>query len=173
MSDQSWATGPSGSDDTAYVPGHGFPGHVCTDDCVAEGVNPSLIQQRPVLITFSVLAGLQVLTAGAAFSEVFGEQITGLLILAIAAVQTMMTIYVQGQVTPWNSVIAKVTPAGRLMTGPMAPKAAEVGVELPGQQTRSSRSSIRHQTVRPSDHPEWGGTLDFGPSGPDAPRNPR
>lgn len=55
---------------------------------------------RPVLVVFSVLAGLQVLTGGAALADFVGAKVAGLIVLAVAAGQVGMTFYVQGRVTP-------------------------------------------------------------------------
>lgn len=84
-------------------------------------IAPSQVSKsRPVLITFSVLAGAQVLTGGAALADVLPKDVVGLLILAVAAVQAGMTFYVQGQVTPWSDVVSKRTPDGQVIAGPAA-----------------------------------------------------
>jgi hypothetical protein len=79
------------------------------------------MKSRPVLIIFSILAGLQILTAGAALGDVVGKDVVGLLVLAIAAVQTGMTFYVQNQVTPMNDVSAYVDQEGQTVAGPASP----------------------------------------------------
>ena len=73
---------------------------------------------RPVLITFSILAGLQILTAGTALTDVLGKDIAGLLVLVIAAVQVGMTFYVQGQVVPLQDAGAYVDIHGTMIAGP-------------------------------------------------------
>lgn len=77
-------------------------------------------QSKPVLITFSILAGLQVLTAGAALADVIGSKATAFIVLVVAAVQAGMSFYVHNQVTPWKDVVAKRAPQGRFVAGPAA-----------------------------------------------------
>jgi hypothetical protein len=77
-------------------------------------------KSRPVLITFSILAGLQVLAGGAALGDVIGDTAFGLFVLAVAAVQVGMTFYVQNQVVPTQDVGAYVNSAGSLVAGPAA-----------------------------------------------------
>lgn len=55
---------------------------------------------RPVLVVFSVLAGLQVMAGGAALTDVVGVKPAGLFVLGVAAAQVGMTFYVQRSVTP-------------------------------------------------------------------------
>lgn len=55
---------------------------------------------RPVLVTFAILAGAQVLLGGAALSAVVPTAWVGLGSLVVASVQAGMTFYVQGKVTP-------------------------------------------------------------------------
>lgn len=55
---------------------------------------------RPVLYINSALIGLQVLVAGAAFSDALGDDKAGLAILAVAALQAALTFYQQNVVTP-------------------------------------------------------------------------
>lgn len=78
------------------------------------------MKSRPVAITFSVLAGLQILTAGATLADVIGEQVAGLLVLAVAAVQAGMSFYVQSTVTPAGDVAAYANNAGEMVAGPAA-----------------------------------------------------
>lgn len=78
-------------------------------------------KSRPVLITFSILAGLQVLTGGTALADIIGKDAAGLIILAIAAIQVGMTFYVQGQVTPSTDVAAYVNQNGATVAGPASP----------------------------------------------------
>lgn len=78
-------------------------------------------KSRPVLITFSVLAGLQILTAGAALGDVVGTKVAGLVVLAVAAVQAGMSFYVQGQVVPLQDTAAYVDTKGNTVAGPASP----------------------------------------------------
>lgn len=87
-------------------------------------------KSRPVLITFSILAGLQVLSGGAALADVIGQQPVGLFILAVAAVQVGMTFYVQNQTVPLQDVGAYVTGGDNpaMVAGPAS--AVEDGAEV-------------------------------------------
>lgn len=75
-------------------------------------------KSRPVLITFSILAGLQVLTGAAALGDVIGDQAFGLFAIVVAAVQVGMTFYVQNQVVPVGDVAAYQNAAGDVVAGP-------------------------------------------------------
>lgn len=55
---------------------------------------------RPVLIAFSVMAGLDVLTGGSALADVIGKDTAGLIVLCLAAAKVGLGFYVQGEVTP-------------------------------------------------------------------------
>lgn len=79
-----------------------------------------MTKSRPVLITFSVLAALQILTAGATLSDVIGEQVAALLVLLVASVQAGMSFYVQGVVVPQEDVAAYINSAGNAVAGPAA-----------------------------------------------------
>lgn len=78
-------------------------------------------KSRPVLITFSILAGLQILTAGATLGDVVGDKVAGLIVLAVAAVQAGMSFYVQGQVVPLADTAAYVDTKGNTVAGPASP----------------------------------------------------
>jgi type IV secretory pathway TrbF-like protein len=75
---------------------------------------------RPVLIVFATLAGMQVLTAGSVLAEVTDPKMAAFAALVVAAAQTGLAVYVQGQVTPWVSVAAQRDTQGRVRTGPAA-----------------------------------------------------
>jgi hypothetical protein len=77
-------------------------------------------KSRPVLVTFSILAGLQVMAGGAALGDVIGMTAYALFGLTVAAVQVGMTFYVQNQVTPHEDVIQYVDADGNIAPGPMA-----------------------------------------------------
>ncbi len=76
----------------------------------------------------STLAALQVLVGGAALGDVVGVEVAGLLVLAVAALQTGLQFYVRGQVTPWADVVAKQLDDGRVVAGPAS--AVPTGQEL-------------------------------------------
>jgi hypothetical protein len=77
-------------------------------------------KSRPVLITFSILAGLQVLSGGAALADVIGKDVFGLFVLGVAAVQVGMTFYVQNTVVPSGDVGAYTNTDGVMVAGPAA-----------------------------------------------------
>jgi hypothetical protein len=84
------------------------------------------VTSRPVLVAFSVLAGLQVLTGGALLGDVFGPKVAGAAVLVVASAQAGLTFYVRGMV-PAAAVAAQRTPDGSLVAGPAAPGRTDVG----------------------------------------------
>lgn len=78
------------------------------------------MKSRPVLITFSILAGLQILTGAAALGDVIGPQAFGLLGVGVAAVQVGMTFYVQNQTVPVQDAVAYINKDGQSVAGPAA-----------------------------------------------------
>ena len=78
------------------------------------------MKSRPVIITFSILAALQVMTASAALGDVIGKDTFSLFALVVAAVQVGMTFYVQNSVTPIEDVAAYVSKDGPVVAGPAA-----------------------------------------------------
>lgn len=84
-----------------------------------------MTKSRPVVITMSVLAALQVLTAGAALTDVLGKDIAALFVLAVAAVQAGVQFYVQAQVVPVQDVGSYIDKTGEMVSGPAAPPAGE------------------------------------------------
>lgn len=98
-------------------------------------------KSRPVLIVFSVLAALRVLSGAAVLSDVIGPTAFGLFAICVAAVQVGMTFYVQNQVTPMKDVAAYVDEDGNTVAGPASAPANETPVEViphvsPRQDTR-------------------------------------
>lgn len=77
-------------------------------------------KSRPVLITFSILAGLQIITAGTALADVIGATTAGLIVLVIAAVQAGMTFFVQGMVVPLADTVQYINSDGASVNGPAA-----------------------------------------------------
>ncbi len=55
---------------------------------------------RPVIVMTAVLAGVDVLAAGAALADVIGVTAFGLFVLASKAVNVAWSVYVQSEVTP-------------------------------------------------------------------------
>jgi hypothetical protein len=79
---------------------------------------PASSRPSPVLLWMSILAALQVLSAGSALADVIPYKVAALLALTVAAAQAGVQFYVRGQVTPWQDVIAKLTPSGTPVAGP-------------------------------------------------------
>lgn len=58
------------------------------------------MKREPVVWVMSILAALQVLVAGAAFTEAVPQPWAGLAALGVAAIQVGVAFYVRGQVEP-------------------------------------------------------------------------
>jgi hypothetical protein len=65
------------------------------------------MKREPVVLVMSILAALQVLVAGAAFTEAVPQPWANLAALVVAAVQVGVAFYVRGQVTPISTERAK------------------------------------------------------------------
>jgi hypothetical protein len=85
---------------------------------------------RPVLTAMSILAGLQILTGGAALGDVIGVKVAALAILIVGAAQGGIQFYVQGKVTPNDAVAARALPSGAVVAGPAAPGTTKEGEEV-------------------------------------------
>ena len=96
-------------------------------------------KSRPVVIVFSILAALQVLTASAALADVVGESAFMIFALCVAAVQVGMTFYVQNATVPVQDVAAYTNVQGQVVAGPAAgatngtPVVVEPGTVLHGE----------------------------------------
>lgn len=77
-------------------------------------------KSRPVIIIFSILAGLQILSNAGGLSEVLGAKIFFLFGILVAATQVGMTFYVQNTVTPNQDVAAYANKDGQVVAGPAA-----------------------------------------------------
>lgn len=88
-------------------------------------------KSRPVLITFSILATLQVILGGTALADV-GVPAAWLALTAVivAAVQFGVSFYVQGQVVPLGDTAAYLDQQGRLVAGPASPPAVLDGTSV-------------------------------------------
>lgn len=86
---------------------------------------------QPVLVVMSVLAGLDILTGGAALGDVIGPKQAGILILALAAIKGGMAFYLRGQVVPVADTAAYLNEDRKLIAGPASVlnDGAEVVVE--------------------------------------------
>lgn len=79
-----------------------------------------MTKSRPVILTMSILAGLQILTAGAALSDTIGVKAAALTVLVVAAIQGGVQFYVQSQVTPTQDVVAFRDKNGDVVPGELA-----------------------------------------------------
>lgn len=78
-------------------------------------------KSRPVLITFSILAGLQVVTGATGLGDVLPPEVVFIIGILVAAVQVGMTFYVQNQVVPVEDTAAYIDQTGQTVAGPAAP----------------------------------------------------
>jgi hypothetical protein len=85
----------------------------------------------PVLLWMSILAALQVLSAGSALADVIPYKVAALLALTVAAAQAGVQFYVRGQVTPWQEVISKRALDGLAIAGPAHTAPTGTSVEGP------------------------------------------
>lgn len=79
-------------------------------------------KSKPVLVIFSILAGLQIIAAGSALTDVLGANVAALISLVIAAIQGGLAVYTSGQVTNNANVAAVQAPTGEIVAGPAAKK---------------------------------------------------
>lgn len=90
-------------------------------------------KSRPVLVTFSILAALQVLTGAAALGDVVGDKAFGMFAIIVAAVQVGMTFYVQNQTVPLKDTAAYVDgTTGQIVAGPSASAVTGTPVDVTG-----------------------------------------
>lgn len=94
--------------------------------------NASLVKREPVVLVMSVLAALQIITAGTALADVIGKDLAGLMVLVVAAVQAGVQFYVRGQVTPSVNVAAEqpTEPGAPTQAGPASPLPTGTDVDV-------------------------------------------
>jgi hypothetical protein len=78
------------------------------------------MKSRPVLITFSILSGLDILFGSAALGNLIGVDTLALCVLSTKAVQVGMSFYVQNSVVPVQDVAAYRTSDNEIVAGPAA-----------------------------------------------------
>jgi hypothetical protein len=88
------------------------------------------MKSRPVLIVFSILAGLDIVATSAGLSDIIGLKQALVFILATKAVQVGMTFYVQNLTVPVQDVAAFVSPQLQIVAGPAAQQANGAPVEV-------------------------------------------
>lgn len=77
-------------------------------------------KSRPVVIIFSILAGLQILSNAGGLGEILGAKIFFVFGILVASIQVGMTFYVQNTVTPNQDVAAYANAQGQVVAGPAA-----------------------------------------------------
>lgn len=87
-------------------------------------------KSRPVVIIFSILAGLQILSNAGGLSEILGPKVFFLLGILVASVQVGMTFYVQNSVVPQAEVGAYTNNQGDMVAGPASGVTNGKGVEV-------------------------------------------
>lgn len=78
------------------------------------------LKKEPVVIVFSILAALQVISAGLGLADTLDEDVVEIIVLVIAAIQAAATFYVRGMVAPWDTVVTQLTHEGMVFDGPAA-----------------------------------------------------
>jgi hypothetical protein len=76
---------------------------------------------RPVLVVFSVLAGMQAAYGMLLAADLLPVKVVAALGIVTGAAQAGLAKYVEGKVTPWSTVAAQRRPDGTLVAGPAAP----------------------------------------------------
>ncbi len=82
--------------------------------------NSTTSKSHPVIITFSILAGLMVINAGLALIDSINKDVTSIISLVIAGITAAATFYVEAQTAPWKDVVSKLAPDGSVVAGPAA-----------------------------------------------------
>ncbi len=77
------------------------------------------LKRQPVVIVFSILAGLQVINGGLTLIDAVPKDVAGIFSLVLGAVTAGASVYVRGMVTPWADVISKLQ-NGVAVPGPAA-----------------------------------------------------
>lgn len=76
---------------------------------------------QPVLITLSILAGLNVVNGGLGALGIVSVQVAGCIALGTAAVAAGIGFYLRGAVVPESAVGARLTGDGKMVTGKADP----------------------------------------------------
>lgn len=74
-------------------------------------------KSQPVIVTMSVLAGLQFLAAGSALADIIPANIAAFFALAVAATQVGVQFYVKSQVVPLEDVTTFRAANGTMLEG--------------------------------------------------------
>ena len=78
------------------------------------------MKSHGVLIFGSILAALQFLAGAAALGDLVGDQVFGLFVIVVGAVQVGWAAYQQQQVVPYQDTAAFVNKDGHVVAGPAA-----------------------------------------------------
>lgn len=106
-------------------------------------------KSRPVVIIFSILAGLQILSNAGGLSDIVGAKIFFLFGLMVAAVQVGMTFYVQNTVVPQEDVGSYVNQEGKLVAGPASGVTNGKEVEVIKTEPPASEGQVLAQSSPP------------------------
>jgi hypothetical protein len=101
------------------------------------------MKSRPILITYSILAGLGVLTSAAGLGDLIGVKAAFLLIIGREAVQVGLNFYTQSQVVPLADAGAYVNNNGKMVSGPAAGVSNGADVVIVPTNPRVSEEQIR------------------------------
>lgn len=102
-----------------------------------------MTKSRPILITYSILAGLGVITAASGLGDLLGMKVAFVIILGREAVQAGLNFYVQGQVTPVADVGAYVSSEGKMVAGPASGTSNGAAVAVVPTDAKVSDEQIR------------------------------
>jgi len=91
------------------------------------------MKKEPVVIVFSILAVLGVISAGLALIDSIDKDTAAIFTLIVSALTAGASFYVRAMVTPWEDVVSKLQD-GHVVAGP----AATGGPTLPTDPPRGS-----------------------------------
>lgn len=83
-------------------------------------MNSTMLKQQPVVIVFSIIAALQVINGGLAVTDVFSDEVAGIIALVIGALTAGASFYVRAMTAPWDTVVSKINEKGLVIPGPAA-----------------------------------------------------
>jgi hypothetical protein len=75
------------------------------------------IKKEPVVIVYAILAALQVVNGALATTDVFDEDVAGIIAIVIGAITAGAAFYVRSLVSPWEEVVSQIKD-GHVVAGP-------------------------------------------------------
>ena len=81
-------------------------------------MNSTTLKQQPVVIVFSIIAALQVINGALATTDIFSDEVAGIIALVIGALTAGAAFYVRGMTAPWDTVVSQISSDGRVVAGP-------------------------------------------------------